>query len=184
LQNELATNVAEQVAGKLTPKERSRLPEKAQPVNPAAYEADLKGEYFLTKWSTEGFEKAKQYFEQSINIDPMYAQGYAGLGEYYSIVALLGVVPSPRNYLKAEDLSRKAMEIDKTLVQPYVTLGMVKLLFRCDPSGAENDLNRALELEPGSLYALDYHSYYLLKIGRIDDAITEKRESSSVIRSR
>src|SRR5205823_12924528 len=92
LQNELATNVAEQVAGKLTPKERSRLPEKAQPVNPEAYEADLKGEYFLTKWSTEGFEKAKQYFEQSINIDPKYAQGYAGLGEYYSIMALLGVV--------------------------------------------------------------------------------------------
>ena len=175
LQNELAMDVAQQVAGKLTSKEQSRLAARTRPVNPEAYEADLKGEYFLTKWSTEGFEKAKQYFEQSIIFDPAYAQGYAGLGEYYSIVAFLGVVPSRENYLKAEDLSRKALEIDETLVQPYVTLGMVKLFFRCDPAGAEKDLNRALELDPGSVYALDYHSYYLLKAGRADEAIGEKR---------
>ena len=175
LQNELAMDVAQQVAGKLTPKEQSRLAARTRPVNPEAYEADLKGEYFLTKWSTEGFEKAKQYFEQSIILDPTYSQGYAGLGEYYSIVAFLGAVPSRENYLKAEDLSRKALEIDETLVQPYVTLGMVKLFFRCDPAGAEKDLNRALELDPGSVYALDYHSYYLLKTGRTDEAISEKR---------
>ena len=175
LQTELATNVAEEVTGKLTAEERSRLSAKARPVNPEAYEAYLKGRYFLNKWSLKGFEKAKEYLEQSIKIDPMYAQGFAGLGEYYAIVAFLGITP-PEDYLKAEDLNRRALQLDPDAVEPYVGLGMIKFFYRCDQAGAEKDLNKALELDPGSVYAHDYHSFYLLKIGRADDAIAEKKK--------
>ena len=175
LQSELALAVAREVAGKLTLKEQSGLSAGAKPVNPEAYEAYLKGRYFLNKWSPQGLEKAKEYFEESIKLDPLYALGFAGLAEYYGTAAFLGIKP-PDEYLKAEDLNRKALQLDPTTVEAYVGLGMIKFLYRCDPAGAESDLNKALELDPGSVYAHDYHSYYLLRIGRADEAIVEKKK--------
>jgi tetratricopeptide (TPR) repeat protein len=53
--------------------------------------------------------------------------------------------------------------------------GMIKFQFRCDRPGAEKELSRALELNPNDMAALDYHSYYLLEMGRTDEAIAEKK---------
>jgi eukaryotic-like serine/threonine-protein kinase len=175
LQNELATTVALEVAGRLTPGEKSRLATKTLHVSPQAYEAYLKGEYFLNKWTAESLEKARVYFQQAINNDPSYAQGYAGLAEYYGTVAFLGVVPPREAWLKAESLLTKTLEMDPSSSKAHTLLGMLKLQFRCDRLGAEKELNRALELNPGDMGALDYHSYYLLEIGRTDEAIDEKK---------
>jgi hypothetical protein len=43
-------------------------------------------------------------------------------------------------------------------------LGMLKLQFRCDRAVAEKELNLTLQVNPGDMRALDYHSYYLLEI--------------------
>jgi TolB-like protein/Flp pilus assembly protein TadD len=175
LQNDLASAIALEVAGKLTPNEQSRLTAKSRQVNPQAYEAFLKGEYFLDKWTAEGFGKAKDYFEQSIDLDPTYADGYAGLGEYWGLVAFTGVVPPREAWLKSEDLLGKALELDDSSSKAHTLLGMLKLQFRCDPTAAGKELNHALDLNPGDMRALDYHSYYLLEIGRTEEAIAEKR---------
>jgi len=174
LQSEVASAIAAQVQAKVSPKERTLLAS-ARPVNPQAYEAYLKGEYFIDKWSTDGFEKAKYYFQQSITLDPNDAAGYAGMGNYYATVAFRRMAPPRPAYLKAEDFSRKALELDGTAMEPSILLGMMKLLFRCDPSGAGRDLTRVRELYPGDMGALDAHSYYLVEIGRMDEAIAEKR---------
>src|SRR5262249_18229980 len=175
LQNDLASAIALEVAGKLTSYEASRLTAKAPQVNPEAYEAYLKGEYFLDKWTAEGFEKAKSYFERAIQLDPSFADGYAGLAEYYGTVAFLGDVSPREAWLKAEDLLVKTLALDKTSSKAHSLLGMLKLQFRCDQAAAERELNHALQLNPGDIRALDYHSYYLLEIGRTDEAIAEKR---------
>jgi Flp pilus assembly protein TadD len=65
--------------------------------------------------------------------------------------------------------------MDKTSSKAHSLLGMLKLQFRCEPAAAEKELNQALELNPGDMRALDYHSYYLLEIGRTNEAIGEKR---------
>ena len=175
LQSELASAIALEVAGKLTPNEQSRLTAKSRPVNPEAYEAFLKGEYFLDKWTAEGFGKAKKYFEQSIDLDPSFADGYAGLAEYYGLAAFMGMVPPREAWLKSEELLVKTLEMDNTSSKAHSQLGMLKLYVRCDRASAENELSHALELNPTDMRALDYHSYYLLEIGRTNEAIAEKR---------
>jgi len=174
LQNELAIAVAQEVAGSLTPDEQSSFSKKPRQVNPEAYEAYLKGEYFLDKWTVEGFAKAKDYFTQSINLDPSYADGYTGLAEYYGTVAFMDVVPPREAWLKAEDLLAKALKMDNNSSRAHTLLGMIKLQFRCDRQAAEKELNLALELNPGDMRALDYHSYFLLETGRTYEAIAEK----------
>jgi TolB-like protein/DNA-binding winged helix-turn-helix (wHTH) protein/Flp pilus assembly protein TadD len=175
LQSELASAVTLEVVGRLTPDEGSSMVAQVRPVNPESYEAYLKGKYFLDKWTGEGFEKAKGYFQQSIDLDPSYADGYAGLSEYYATVAFLGIVPPRDSWLKAEGLITKALEIDHSSSSDHAQLGMIKLQFGCDRAAAETELSHALRLNPGNMSALDFHSYYLLEVGRTDEAIAEKR---------
>ena len=176
LQNELASAIALEVAGALTPNEESWLTAKSRQVNPQAYEAFLRGGYFLDKWTAEGFGKAKRYFEQSIDLDPTYPDGYTGLAEYYAIAAFTGNLPPREAWSKAESLLAKSLEMDNTSSKAHTLLGMIKLQFRCDREAAEKELNHALQLNPGDMAALDYHSYYLLEIGRTEQAIAEKRK--------
>jgi len=93
LQSEVARAIVAELQVKLASSEKKPPLTPAQTVNPQAYEAYLKGEYFLNKWSTEGFNKAKDYFQQSIDLDPNYAQGYTGLAEYYGLAAFTGSAP-------------------------------------------------------------------------------------------
>jgi TolB-like protein/DNA-binding winged helix-turn-helix (wHTH) protein/Flp pilus assembly protein TadD len=175
LQNEVASAIALEVSGRLTNDEASRLGAKPRQVNPQAYEAYLKGRFFLDEWTAVDIEKSKGHFEHAIELDPSFADGYAGLGEYYGSVAIQNMVPPREAWLKAEDLLDKALKMDNTSSKAHTLLGLVKLQFRCDQPAAKKELSRALELNPGDMEALDGHSYYLLEIGHPDEAIAEKK---------
>ena len=172
LQNEIASAVALEVTGKLTSLQHRYMSARSQRVNPAAYEAYLKGEYFLDKWSADGFEKAKSYFQQSIDLDPGFVDAHAGLAEYYATMGFLG---SPPAWLKAEELIAKTLAMDDRSVKAHTLLGMIKWQFRCDREGARKELEYALNLNPRDMRALDYHSYYLLETGHTNEAIAEKQ---------
>lgn len=175
LQTDLASAIAREIAGRVTPHEGQSLAENRRQINPQAYESYLKGIYFLDKWSDKGLEKAKRYFAEAIDLDPSYADAYAGLGEYYGIAAFTDAVTPREAWVKSEELLNKALEMDNTSSKAHSLLGMLKLYFYCDRRAAEKELNHALQLNPGDMRALDYHSYYLLEIGRTDEAIAEKR---------
>src|SRR5215470_9800954 len=77
LQSEVAQAIAQKVRAQLTPQQQARLGS-APSVNPAAYEAYLKGRE--TSFSTlEGIKNAQHYFEDAINNDPSFALAYVGL---------------------------------------------------------------------------------------------------------
>ena len=174
LQSEIASAVALEVTGKLTSVQNTSIATRTQRVNPAAYEAYLKGKYFLDKWSVAGFGKAKVYFQESIDLDPGFADARAGLAEYYATIAFMGVEEPRQAWLKAEEVIAETLAIDEQSVTAHTLLGITKLQFRCDREGAKKELDYALELNPRDMSALDYHSYYLLQTGHTNEAIAEK----------
>jgi serine/threonine protein kinase/Tfp pilus assembly protein PilF len=175
LQNDLAAAVAREVAGKLTGNDRSRMAQGPQSVNPQAYESYLKAEYFSSKETDEGFEKAIGYYRKAIELDPSFAAAYLGLGGTYAFMAYQRRLNYAEGSVKAENLLAMSLELDPNSSLAHALSGMIKFQFRCDRPGAEKELNRALELNPNDMAAVDYHSYYLLEMGRTDEAITEKR---------
>src|SRR6266849_1590490 len=82
LQDEVALGVAHAIKLELSPGAPGRLMSPKQ-VNPDAYEAYLKGRFFMQKLDEESFSRARDYFQQSIHLDPNYAPAYAGLSDYY-----------------------------------------------------------------------------------------------------
>ena len=77
LQSEVATKVAGSLALRLLPAEEARLAT-AQPVNPEAYEAYLKGMQHVYRVTPQDFDIALEYFDLALQKDPNSARAYAG----------------------------------------------------------------------------------------------------------
>ena len=80
LQDSVARAIADQIHITLTAEEQTRLARPRQ-LEPAAYEAYLKGRYYWNKRTAEGMQKALIYFQQAINADPAYGAAYSGLAD-------------------------------------------------------------------------------------------------------
>lgn len=72
LQSDVARAIAKQVQIQLTPQETVRLSSSAK-VNPEAHDAYLRGRFYWNKDAREDLERARNYFEEALNKDPLYA---------------------------------------------------------------------------------------------------------------
>src|SRR6185503_253319 len=109
-------SISEQVANAITPKltgEEKRALSKRFTESTEAYEAYLKGRYFLEKRTTEGCMSGVKYFEESIAIDLGFALAYAGVAACY--LTLHTVFPSREWIVRAEGAALRALRIDGEL---------------------------------------------------------------------
>jgi TolB-like protein/Flp pilus assembly protein TadD len=148
-------------------------------VNREAYLAYLEGRYFWNKRTEEGFSKAITLFKRSIEIDPTYAPPYAGLADCYE---LLGSAPystlSPKEaFPQAEAAARKALELDPTLAEAHVPLGYSELVYEWNFPEAQKEFDKALQLRPGYATAHQFYGYYLTAMGKLDEAIVERKKA-------
>ena len=170
LQGEVAQAIAHQVQAAITPQERARLVT-ARPVDPDAYELYLKGRHIMMRGGLEDVQKAIEYFESGIAKDPDNALIYTGLADAY-IHKMSDVHESPvEATVKARAAAMKALELDESLAEAHTSLASIKLFYDWDWAGAESELKRAMELNPG--YPLTYRIYggYLTMIGRHPEAL-------------
>jgi TolB-like protein/class 3 adenylate cyclase/Tfp pilus assembly protein PilF len=173
MQDELASAIAHQINIALTPGEQARL-SNARSVNPQAVEALLKGRYFLGKVTSDGFQRAKEYFEQAIKIAPDFAPGYAGLAEVYWAEGAL-VISNKEAVAKAKEPLEKALRLDDSNALAHSLLGWIHWSYEYDWAAAEREHRRAIALGPGDA---DVHTFYgamLTWQGRFDEAEREYR---------
>jgi tetratricopeptide (TPR) repeat protein len=176
LQGEVARAIANQIRIKLTPEEQTRLA-RARHVNPQAYEAYLEGSYFGTKVSEDNLNKSIGLLTHAIELDPAYAEGYAGLSHSYYVVGMLGLRPSGEAYPKARAAAVKALQLDETVAEAHNTLAEVKKGYEWDWRAAEVEYRRALALNPSYAVAHSGYADYLSKMGRREESIAEARRA-------
>ena len=176
LQAEVAQAIAGQIQIKLAPQEHASVA-RARLVNPRADEAYLEGSYFRNKVTEEGLDKAIQLFTNAIELDPGYAQGYAGLSITYCLLGITGLRPSGEVYPKARAAAVKALELDETVAEAHNSLADVKKGYDWDWAGAEAEYKRALELNPSYSMAHAWYAEYLSKMGRHQEAIAEASQA-------
>jgi len=169
LQGEIAQAVAQQVRVVITPQEQARLV-KERPVDPEVYELYLKGRHIMTRGGLEDVSMAIECFQAGIAKDPNNALLYTGLADAY-IHKMSDVHESPvEATAKSRAAATKALELDESLAEAHTSLASIKLFYDWDWAGAENELKRAMELDPG--YSLTYRVYggYLTMVGRYSEA--------------
>ncbi|PYU20439.1 MAG: hypothetical protein DMG30_21055 [Acidobacteria bacterium] len=173
LQFEVAKAVAKEIQIKLAPQERERL-SSAGTVNPQAYEAYLKGRYLLNRRTLETLQKSVQYFKKSIEYDPHYAVGYAGLADSYLTHHDMGHLPPREATTKAKAAAGKALRMDETLAEAHTSLGHA-YFHEFDWPAADRDFKRAIKLNPNYANAHFYYANYLIAVGQRNEAIAEAR---------
>jgi len=179
VQNEVAAAVAQAIRVKVTEQERTQLA-KPRTVAPAAYEAYLKGRYLWEIKGEENLLKSRDFLELSIKADPGYAMAWAGLADTYNYLSSWGVLARQETAPRARASAEKALELDKSLVTPLVSLAQVKTQYEWDWAGAERLYRQAIELNPN--YGDAHHEYatYLAAVGRTEEALVEARRAHEV----
>lgn len=170
LESEVARAVADEIRIHVTADERARLTS-ARSVNPQAQEAYLLGRYHLGKVNEQDVKEAVEYFQHAIQIAPDYAAAYAGLSDAY---LAQGFTEANMTEVESGALSAalKAIELDDQLAEAHIALANIKLYY-LEWTMAEQELKRALELNPGSVDAHIYYGLLVSSLGRHDEAIRE-----------
>jgi tetratricopeptide (TPR) repeat protein len=117
----------------------------------------------------EELRKAREYFEQAIQISPDYAPPYAGLADYYAESYEL---PSGVQLQKARQYAEKALALDDTLAEAHLSLGNVDY-HEWHWTEAQQQFTRTLQLNPSYADAHRRYSMYLSALGRKEEAWAE-----------
>jgi TolB-like protein/Tfp pilus assembly protein PilF len=171
LQNDLAGAIAGEIRVQLAPEARARLG-RPRVVNPAAYEACLKGRYFWNRRTRESLDKSVRHFQQSIAIDPTHAAAYAGLADAYLTQFDYNHRRPREAFALANDAVREALRLDDTLAEPHSSLAHLRF-HQFEFEAAEEEFRRAITLNPGYGTAHYYYANLLAALGRFDEAILE-----------
>lgn len=172
LQDDVARSIAREIQLTLTPTERASLTD-AETVDPAAHDAYLKGRYYWNKWTDEGFERALGYFDRAIELDPQYGQAYAARAIAYSTLGYFGALPPEIAFPQTKQSASLALNIDETLEEAHVALGMAAMFFDHDFGAAMRELTRAVELNPGNVLAYQAFAFLQVAQGNGDRAVVE-----------
>jgi len=172
LQREVARDIAEQVRVTLTPNEQKRLAT-AGAVDPVAYESYLRGRSFWNQRSEASLLKAIDQFNKAIEADPGYAPAYSGLADCYTTLGYLSYLDPLDAFPRARDAATKALELDPSLAEAHTSLAYFNLYHAWNWAEAENEFKKAIALNPNYATAHDWYSYYLMAMGRFDDAWKE-----------
>jgi TolB-like protein/Tfp pilus assembly protein PilF len=170
LQSEIARAIAREVDVRLRPPILKRLT-RSRSLNAEAHECYFKGRYCWNKRTEDSLQKALEYFQQSVQHDSTYADGYLGLADSLNILGYYNVIPPQEAFPKAKAAAIRALQLDDSLGEAHAILGVVKRDFEWDWSGAENEFKRALELNAGHAESHHWYATLLNMLGRPEPAL-------------
>jgi len=107
LYRRFARAIASQIKLNLSPETEARL-DRATPVNPAVYEAYLKGMYHLNRATPEDFQQALGYFDEALEQNPADPLAYTGVAFAY-ITLGHGPNPPPDAWPRARAAAERAV---------------------------------------------------------------------------
>jgi len=172
LQDEITREISRQLKVTLTGDEEERL-SSAATRSDEAYQLYLKGRFHWNKRTTDGIEKAAEYFRMAIERDPGYALAYAGLADAYNLMSVYYIMPAKESRVKAKAAVLRALELNDQLAEPHVTLAAIYTEDEFEWEKGEEQFKRAIELNPSYATGHQWYGEFLAAMGRSDEALRE-----------
>ncbi len=150
-----------------------------RPADPDARMAYLRGLNAWSDRSKEGLDTAVIFFRRATEIDPAYAEAYAGLADAYVLLGYSGYRPADAMFPKAKASALRGIELDSTLAAPHAALAH-ELMWERDFATSEAEYRKAITLDPGYATAHQWYSMLLFMLGRIHEAVAESGRAASL----
>ncbi|HTZ49993.1 MAG TPA: protein kinase [Verrucomicrobiae bacterium] len=174
--------IAKDLAGLLRPKTKGATSAKemaAGTQNQEAYQAFVKGRFFLAQRTPESIASAIESFRKAVEADPNYAEAHASLAVTYDLAPgyldpqQFRALGSPSGEAEAQ----KAIALNPSLSTGYVGLGAF-YASRFDWPKSEEQLRKAIELNPNDASA--HYAYGLICLSpqrKNDEALAEMQKA-------
>jgi Tfp pilus assembly protein PilF len=114
-------------------------------------------------------------FQQALEKDPTYSLAYAGLAEAYAVYATYNVTSPAQGGPLAKAAAREALRLDDSIAEAHTALAFVHMAYDLDFPGAEQEFERAIQLNPQHPTAHFWYGLYHCARRRYDTAIAELR---------
>jgi DNA-binding SARP family transcriptional activator len=114
---------------------------------PAARDSYLRGLNSWSDGSKKGLETAVVYFRRATELNPEYAEAYAGLADAYVMLGYFGYQPSDAVFPKAKEAALRSLQLDSTLPSAHPALAYERAWER-DFVGADSEFRKGVALDP------------------------------------
>jgi TolB-like protein/tRNA A-37 threonylcarbamoyl transferase component Bud32 len=179
LQSDVARRVADALALKLLPAEKTRLAS-ARQIDPEAYDAYLKGSQHWIRMTKEDLDTAEGYFNLALKKDLDFAPAHVGMAWVWAVRNQMGYAPPSEAVPKEREAALKAVALDDTLAEAHYVLATVRTFHDWDLAAAAPEWRRASELDPNNPNGVAMYSHYLAITGHVDEAMTEIERAVSL----
>jgi TolB-like protein len=138
--------------------------------NTEAYELYLQGLYFSNKSSEEDLRRALSFFQRAVEKDPTFARAWTGISKVWYFLADVYVRPLDA-YPASKEAALKAIALDEKDAEAHCYLSEAKRVLDWDLVGADEELKRALQLDPNSAPAHFFSALHPLFRGELKDGL-------------
>jgi Tfp pilus assembly protein PilF len=172
LQGEVAAAIVGEIQVTVTPQEATLLRD-AQAVNPAAYEAYLKGRHFIERRTEEALRQGLVVLDEAVRLDPTLVLAHVGVADAHNLMGFMTVVPPKETFPPAKDAALRALAIDPECAEALTSLAYVTLWYDWDCVESERLFRKAIDLAPRYWQAHLWMANMLIVTERYEEARDE-----------
>ena len=170
LYNRITREVAEKVRIQLTEGEQAIFSEN-RTVRPEALDAYLKGQYYWELLDVDSIPKAMASFQLAAELDPDWADPYAGLGLIWGIFRFFGSLPASATQPMVDRYLSKGMELNPNSWTVHFVKAIDAVWGKFDWEQGEEAFLKAIELNPNDALSRLYYAHLLLILHRNEEAL-------------
>lgn len=167
--NKVTRQISEEINIALKPMEEEFLA-LSRKVDPKAYDAYLKGLYYWEKLDVESAQKALEYFQLASELDPEWADPYAGLANAWGIFGFFDYMPKSVTLPKVYPYLNKALELNPNSAKAHFVAAILAVWTEWDWEKGEREFLRSIELDPNDALTRMYYAHLLMILRRVDEA--------------
>jgi TolB-like protein len=169
-QSGFVEDIANQLKAFISPGEK-KLIVKIPTEDITAYEAYLKGQFYVKTFNLNELDTALYYFELAKEKDPEFALAYAGISYIWLGYQQIGKITPDEAGPKIMSAIETALALDSTLADVHYTLAMINFLGMWDWKNSELEFKKAIAINPNYADAQALYSLFLSIMGRPEEAI-------------
>jgi class 3 adenylate cyclase/TolB-like protein/Tfp pilus assembly protein PilF len=166
LQNSIAKDLRERLAVFPT---GPNVASKSTPKN-EAYLAYMRGQFFLSKRTTDDFLKAAKEFDNAIEIDPNFAAAFAALSKVNNLQAWYGFIAPAKSELSSIRYATHALVLDPNNTDALISLAETTAYTQYNFAEAEKLYLRGIAANPQDPTAHQWYAELLSFLGRFTEA--------------
>ena len=162
---DIARAIAAGIQAQVTRDESRRL-SRVREVQPAAQQLYLQARDNEESRDERNLAQSIAWYERAISLEPDFSEAYAALARTWVERGVWGNIGFRNAEAPARRAALKALELDSDLAEAHAVLGHILAFYDWAWTTAEQEFQRAIDLDPNSIYAHRLYGQMLESCGR------------------